>query len=101
MAAASSSRSSGVIVLYSAARHKTIERTPLAVSVRRVFMPLSYRSGGRRGKDRRALTSSDLTKPQKSQVDTASLGLQAAVCFDAPCDDSNPLRPRHRGGSAL
>src|SRR5262245_6253489 len=36
MASASSSRSAGVIVLYSRARVKTIEHTPSAISVRRV-----------------------------------------------------------------
>src|SRR5688572_1400252 len=38
MAAASSSRSAGVMVLYSAARVSTIERTPAWVSVRKVSM---------------------------------------------------------------
>src|SRR5262245_48213106 len=44
MAAASSSRRSGVMVLYSPGRASTIERTPSVVSVRRVFM--SARSPG-------------------------------------------------------
>jgi hypothetical protein len=36
MAPASSSRSAGVIVLYSAGRHNTMDRTPASVSVRTV-----------------------------------------------------------------
>src|SRR5687767_6947011 len=42
MAQASSSRSAGVIVLYSADRVRTMWRTPSAVSVRRVSMRATY-----------------------------------------------------------
>src|SRR5262249_19237057 len=47
MASASSSRSAGVIVLYSRARVKTIEHTPSAISVRRVAMGSQASPAGR------------------------------------------------------
>src|SRR5439155_16269465 len=80
MAPASSSRSAGVIVLYSSGRASTIERTPASVSVRMVFIARRSRGGPRPRRSGRRPPASRPSGPPRRRGGTRSASPARTAC---------------------